>query len=95
MKLDDLLVKRIPLIIDGETVEDIFIQELPVSELASLTEVGKEKDLKIQLELATDLVNKSLVLKDGESAITDKPLSSNFIMKVMNIISEINIPEGK
>lgn len=97
MKLNNLLLKTHPLVINGETVEDTFIKESSVSQLFKLSSIGKEKNKQKQLEMAMDLVKVSLVNSENEFVLSDKDeLSSEYVMEICNEVMKVNTPkEGK
>lgn len=92
----DLLVKNIPLKIGDEVVEGIYIKEAPLSELAKLQNLVKEKDLGKKLDMALSLIEICVVDKDGKCPFTtENKLSNNYILEVVNQVVEVNIPQGK
>ena len=97
MKLNNLLLKKHPLFINGEEVENTFIKESSVSQLFKLSSIGKEKDKEKQLEMAMALVKVSLVNSENELVLTDKDeLSQEYVMQLCNEVMKVNTPkEGK
>lgn len=92
MNINDLFAKKTPLKLGEEIVEGIFIQEAPLSELAKLQAITKEKDIIKKLEMATSLVELCVVDANNEYPFKEKPLSNQFIMDIVTAVMEVNLP---
>lgn len=98
MKFTDLLIKSVPLVIDGKEVENTFIKGLSVSHLGLLTAMSsnKKRTQEQVLESCMKLITVSLVDKDGNLLMTgNEEVSLDYAMEITNQITEVNTPKGK
>lgn len=96
MKLNDLLSNNKPFVIDGETVEGVFIKQIPVSKFSDIEKLNSTEDRAEKLSIMENIIKYSLINADGTQAIQDnQELPVSKLDKIAEAIFEANDLSGK
>ena len=96
MNFKDLLLKTVPLKMNGKPVINTFIKQISVNNMSLLTAFQKKQTQQETINNSLALIKVSLV--DGNDKLLmggKEELALDVIMEITDQIIEVNTPKGK